>query len=63
MQEFIVRANIELFRGLIANETDPAKRALLEEMLADEQAKLVNGARPAETPPGAADRPSADGAG
>jgi hypothetical protein len=57
MDEFVIRANIELFRGLIANETDLAKRRLLEEMLADEMAKLAEGARPAETPPGSAGAP------
>ena len=51
MREFIIRQNVERFRRMLANETDPAKRDVLAQLLATEEAKR-----------GAADQSSADGA-
>jgi hypothetical protein len=36
----IARLNIEHYRRLLATETDPSKRAMVEKLLAEEQAKL-----------------------
>jgi hypothetical protein len=36
----IARLNIEHYRRLLAAETDPAKRAMIEKLLAEEEAKL-----------------------
>jgi hypothetical protein len=37
--ESIVRANIDRFRRLLETETDPAKRAMIVKLLAEEEAK------------------------
>ncbi len=37
----IVRANIERFRNLLQTETDPAKRSMLNRLLAEEKAKEI----------------------
>jgi hypothetical protein len=36
----IARLNINHYRRLLVTETDPAKRALIEKLLAEEEAKL-----------------------
>jgi hypothetical protein len=36
----IARPNVEHYRGLLAAETDPAKRRTIEKLLAEEEAKL-----------------------
>jgi hypothetical protein len=36
----IARLNIEHYRRLLATETDPAKRVMIEKLLAEEEAKL-----------------------
>ena len=41
MPEEIAKANIEHFRGLLETEADPKKRATIERLLAEEEAKLV----------------------
>ncbi len=40
MDRAIAQLNIDHFRKLLANETDEAKRATLQRLLADEEAKL-----------------------
>ncbi len=40
MQRFVARQNIQHFKDMLAAETDPARRVLLEGMIADEEAKL-----------------------
>jgi hypothetical protein len=40
MDKFVVRANIEHYRKLMATETDQAKREALARLLAEEEAKL-----------------------
>ncbi len=47
MDRSIARLNIEHFRGLLAEETDEARRKTLLGLLAEEEAKLA-GARPQE---------------
>lgn len=42
MDEFIAKANIEHFEKLLATETDPQKRRLVEEMLVEEKRKLAS---------------------
>jgi hypothetical protein len=37
MQRFIAWQNLERYRKLLAAETDPARRAVLERLLAEEQ--------------------------
>ena len=37
----IVQANIDRFRWLLANETDPAKRSMISRLLAEETAKEI----------------------
>ncbi len=41
MDRFIERLNIERYQELLRTETDPAKRAILLELLAEEEAKLA----------------------
>jgi hypothetical protein len=36
----IARLNVEHYRRLLATETEPAKRAIVEKLLAEEEAKL-----------------------
>jgi hypothetical protein len=36
----IARLNVEHYRRLLATETDSAKRAMIEKLLAEEEAKL-----------------------
>jgi hypothetical protein len=36
----IARLNIKHYRQLLATETDPSKRAMIEKLLAEEEAKL-----------------------
>lgn len=40
MDRFIARANIAHFQDLLARETDPGQRRLIEGLLASEQKKL-----------------------
>lgn len=40
MPDFVFKANIAHFQSLLEQETDPAKRAKLQGMLAEEKAKL-----------------------
>jgi len=40
MSEFIARANIDHYRKLLANESDPASRQRLLDLLAEEEKKL-----------------------
>jgi hypothetical protein len=40
VDQTIARLNIEHFRRLLKTETDPAKRATITRLLADEEAKL-----------------------
>lgn len=41
MSDWIARANIEHFKKLLARETDPKKRAVIETELAEEEQKLA----------------------
>jgi hypothetical protein len=41
MQKFIAQSNIDHFLKLIENEPDPTRRMVLEELLAEERAKLT----------------------
>lgn len=41
MPDWIARANIEHFKKLLENETDPKKRAVIERELAEEELKLA----------------------
>lgn len=41
MEAFVARQNIHHFRELLAQETDPHQRKLLEQMIAEEEAKLA----------------------
>ena len=50
MQKFIADQNIQHFKAALAHETDAARRALLERLLAEEEVKLAKAraaARPA----------------
>ena len=38
---FVAEQNIKRFRQLLECETDPSKRKVLEDLLADEEAKLA----------------------
>jgi hypothetical protein len=40
MDSFVLRQNIANFRGQLEREQDPAKRAMLERLLAEEQQRL-----------------------
>ena len=52
MQRFVAKQNIQHFKEMLAAEADPARRVLLERMIAEEEAKLkpppAAGARPGE---------------
>ena len=41
MPELIAKANMEHFEKLLQTETDPKKRAMIERLLAEEEAKLA----------------------
>jgi hypothetical protein len=41
MDKAVAQLNIERYRKLLFTETDPSKRATLERLLAEEEAKLV----------------------
>jgi rubrerythrin len=41
MKRFVAHKNIERYRELLASETDRAARCVLEQLLAEEQVKLV----------------------
>ena len=41
MDEFVARLNIEHYRKVLTTETDETKRALIEKLLADEEARLA----------------------
>lgn len=41
MPEFVFEANIAHFKKLLETETDPEKRARIEQLLAKEEAKLA----------------------
>ena len=51
MQRFVARQNIQHFKDLLAGETDKDRRALIERMIAEEQAKLGGEARPEAADP------------
>lgn len=59
MQNFIARQNIGRFERLHEREPDPSRRKCLEDMLAEERAKLY-GDKPLAIPPdpGAESRPT-----
>lgn len=40
MKRFVIRENIESFRHRLETETDPADRAMLRQLLSEEEAKL-----------------------
>jgi hypothetical protein len=41
MDKAFAQLNIEHYRKLLSTETEPSKRAMLERLLADEEAKLA----------------------
>jgi hypothetical protein len=46
MQNFVREQNIRLFRRLLAETTDPVERAEIQRLLAEEEAKPVDPAKP-----------------
>jgi hypothetical protein len=40
MEGFVARQNIEHYRAMLKNTTDPEKRHLIEKLLLDEEAKF-----------------------
>ena len=46
MQKFVASQNIHHFRELLARETDPRQRELLQRMIQEEEAKLEAQKRP-----------------
>jgi len=54
MDRSVAHLNIQRYRRLLAEEADDAKRALLQRLLAEEEAKLAN-----LPPPPAVSRPDA----
>ena len=50
MDRSVARLNIQRYRQLLAEEIDEAKRALLQRLLAEEEAKLA-GSQAADPPP------------
>jgi hypothetical protein len=46
MQKFVANQNIQHFRELLARETDPRQRELLQRMIREEEAKLAAQQRP-----------------
>jgi hypothetical protein len=63
MQRFVARHNVQHFREMLATETDPQQRQMLEKLLAEELAKLAAEASdPAESSPSSEpEGPHADG--
>lgn len=51
MQRFVVRQNIQHFKDLLAHESDADRRALIERMIAEEQAKLGREGQPKASDP------------
>ena len=49
MDKTVADLNIEHFRKLLAVETDPAKRRMIERLLAEEEAKLLAMANKTDT--------------
>ena len=50
MDKTVADLNIAHFKKLLETETDPAKRQTIEELLADEEAKLARALAEKETP-------------
>jgi hypothetical protein len=48
---FVAEQNVAYFRELLETETDPKKRAIIEELLRQEEAKIVR-IEPARVDPG-----------
>jgi hypothetical protein len=46
MEHFIERHNIAHFKDLLKTETDPAKRGVLHNLLAEEEAKQASHVKP-----------------
>jgi hypothetical protein len=46
MEHFIERQNVAHFKDLLKVETDPAKRAVLLKLLAEEETKQASHAKP-----------------
>jgi hypothetical protein len=44
MDRIVAQYNIEHYRRLLAKETDETRRQMLQRLLAEEEAKLVNNA-------------------
>ncbi len=42
MDRTVARLNVEHFRRLLANETDERRRAILQRLLAEEEAKVAD---------------------
>ena len=42
MQQFVAEQNIHHFKDLLVREQDPARRELLERMIAEEELKLAD---------------------
>jgi hypothetical protein len=57
MDRFIARANIAHFQDLLARETDPEQRRVIENLLALEQKKLERAESQASDQSGAAGKP------
>ena len=45
----IIQANIDRFTLMLGTETDPAKRAILARLLAEQEAKLLHEPKDAKT--------------
>lgn len=65
MQRFVARHNVQHFRELLAKETDPKQRAMLDKLLGEELAKLAaeasDGPEAGADAPGEAPGPPAEG--
>lgn len=48
--DYVARQNIEHFKKLLDSEMDPQKRALLADLLRDEERKISNRPSPAQPP-------------
>lgn len=44
MRTFVIRRNIQRYRDLLAHETDEARRRIILDLLAEEEAKLAEAA-------------------
>ena len=42
MERFVRRHNVERYRALLAEETNPVKRAMLERLLREEEQRQLN---------------------